>query len=172
MTGLPATCSPSASPSGEAGGPGRIPAQLAAYAPLYFTKKGELVFDPMAGGGVVADTCLAFNRRCWSFDLADPLKTRPEVEVFRWTSQGLLWPVKGKEKPVLIFFDPPYFNKMTQQYAEESISILSREEYLKFFRELFPLFREHSRKKARIAFLNADWRDFQGVSAMEEDPGR
>jgi hypothetical protein len=35
---------------------------------------------------------------------------------------------------------------------------------------LFPLFREHSKTNARIAFLNADWRDFQGLAAMEEDP--
>jgi hypothetical protein len=67
------------------------------------------------------------------------------------------WPVKGKEKPDLIFFDPPYFKKQADQYSENSISILSRKEYLKFFRELFPLFREHSKKNARIAFLNADW---------------
>jgi hypothetical protein len=26
--------------------------------------QGDLVFDPMAGGGVVADTCLALNRKC------------------------------------------------------------------------------------------------------------
>jgi 16S rRNA G966 N2-methylase RsmD len=105
----------------------------------------------MAGGGVVADTCLAFNRRCWSFDLADPLKTRPEVEVFRWSPERLVWHVKGKERPDLIFFDPPYFKKQENQYPQESISMLSREEYLRFFRELFPLFREHSRAKARIA---------------------
>jgi len=64
MTGLPATCPPSSSPSGEAGGPGRIPAQSVAHALFYFTQEGELVFDPMAGGGVVPDTCLAFNRKC------------------------------------------------------------------------------------------------------------
>jgi hypothetical protein len=61
---------------------------------------------------------------------------------------------------------------MAEQYEKESISTLSRKEYLKFFRELFPLFKEHSKKNARIAFLNADWRDFQGLAAMEEDPGR
>jgi hypothetical protein len=47
--------------------PGRIPAQLIAHIPYYFSKPGDLVIDPMAGGGVVADTCLAFKRRCWSF---------------------------------------------------------------------------------------------------------
>ncbi|MBC8440337.1 MAG: ParB/RepB/Spo0J family partition protein, partial [Deltaproteobacteria bacterium] len=49
--------------------PGRIPAQLVAHTLFYFTKENDLVLDPMAGGGVVADTCLAFNRQCWSFDL-------------------------------------------------------------------------------------------------------
>ena len=48
--------------------PGRIPAQLVAHTLFYFTKENDLVFDPMAGGGVVADTCLAFNRRCWSYE--------------------------------------------------------------------------------------------------------
>ena len=47
--------------------PGRIPAQLIAHLLYYFSKQGDLVLDPMAGGGVVADTCLALNRRCWSF---------------------------------------------------------------------------------------------------------
>jgi hypothetical protein len=59
---------------------------------------------------------------------------------------------------------------MADQYEEESISSLSRKEYLKFFRELFPLFKEHSKKDARFAFLNADWRDFSGRAAREEDP--
>jgi DNA-binding CsgD family transcriptional regulator len=48
--------------------PGRIPAQLIAHMLYFFSKENDLVFDPMAGGGVVADTCLAFNRKCWSFD--------------------------------------------------------------------------------------------------------
>ena len=59
---------------------------------------------------------------------------------------------------------------MAEQYTEDSISVLSRKEYLKFFREIFPLFKEHSKKDACIAFLNADWRDFSGKAAREEDP--
>ena len=30
--------------------------------------------------------------------------------------------------------------------------------------------REHTKTHGRIAFLVGDWRDFQGISAMEEDP--
>jgi hypothetical protein len=89
--------------------PGRIPAQLVAHTLFYFTQEGDLVFDPMAGGGVVPDTCLAFNRKCWSFDLVDRPETRPEIEVFRWTPQDLLWPVKGKEKPGIFWILPRVF---------------------------------------------------------------
>ena len=149
--------------------PGQIPAQLVAHTLFYFTQEGDLVFDPMAGGGVVPDTCLAFHRKCWSFDLDDRPETRPEIEPYQWNPQSLIWPAKGKEKPDLIFFDPPYFNKLADQYTKDSISSLSRKEYLRFFREFFPLAKKHSKTSARIAFLNADWRAFQGVSALQED---
>jgi hypothetical protein len=43
--------------------PGRIPAQLVAHILYFFSKQGDLIFDPMAGGGVCADTCLAMGRR-------------------------------------------------------------------------------------------------------------
>ena len=36
--------------------PGRIPAQLIAHILYYFSKQNDLVIDPMAGGGVTADT--------------------------------------------------------------------------------------------------------------------
>ena len=138
----------------------------------YFTREGDLVFDPMAGGGVVPDTCLAFQRKCWSFDIVDRPETRPEIEPFQWNPESFQWPVKGKEKSDLIFLDPPYFKKMADQYVKESISGLSRKEYLSFFLNFFSLTKENSKANARIAFLNADWRDFQGVSALEENPAQ
>jgi len=149
--------------------PGRIPAQLVAHSLFYLTREGDLVFDPMAGGGAVPDTCLAFHRKCWSFDLTDRPETRPEIEAFKWNPDNLLWPVKGKEKPDLIFFDAPYFTKMAAGYSEDSISNLSKNEYMGFFRDFFLLAREHVGNGARMAFLNADWRDFQGVSVLDEN---
>jgi hypothetical protein len=150
--------------------PGRIPAQLVGHTLFYFTRQNDLVLDPMAGGGVVADTCLALGRRCWSFDLLDRVQTRPEIEPFLWDFDHLDWPVKTIEKPDLIFFDPPYFKKMADHYEQGSISDLPKAQYLEFFRDVFSLMRKHARPGTRIAFLNADFREFQGVSALEENP--
>ncbi len=72
-----------------AGRPGRIPAQMIAHILYYFSEQGDLVLDPMAGGGVVADTCLALNRRCRSFDMDDRPDTRPEIERYFWDINNL-----------------------------------------------------------------------------------
>ncbi|MEE8541824.1 MAG: HTH domain-containing protein [Desulfobacterales bacterium] len=39
--------------------PGRIPAQMIAHILYYFSDRGNLVVDPMVGGGVVADTLIS-----------------------------------------------------------------------------------------------------------------
>jgi len=151
--------------------PGRIPAQLIAHILFYFSKPNDLVLDPMAGGGVTPDTCLALNRRCWAFDIKDRLKTRPEIEPHTWTlsaDQQLTWPVKSKEKPDLIIFDPPYFNKKAEDYDKESISSLPKKDYLEFLEVLFALLKFKTKKTTRLAFINADWRDFQNKPAQEE----
>ncbi len=67
------------------------PDNLSSY--YYFSDQGDLVLDPMAGGGVVADTCLALNRRCWSFDMDDRPDTRSEIESYFWDITNLKWPL-------------------------------------------------------------------------------
>jgi len=151
--------------------PGRIPAQLIAHILFYFSKQNDLILDPMAGGGVTADTCLALNRRCWTFDMADRPDERPEIEPHTWiysTDSPLAWPVSSKEKPDLIIFDPPYFDKKASGYAENSISELPKKEYLEFLEAFFALLKQNSKKTTRLAFINADWRDFQNKPAAEE----
>lgn len=152
--------------------PGRIPAQLVAHTLFYFTRQNDLVLDPMAGGAVVPDVCLAFNRRCWSFDLVDRPDTRPEIEPFIWGPKTPAWPVAGGNKLDLIFLDPPYFKKMAGHYTKGSISDLSQARYLNFFKEFFGLLNRPSTPATCMAFLNADFRDFQGIPAMNEDPDK
>ena len=151
--------------------PGRIPAQLIAHILFYFSKQNNLILDPMAGGGVTADTCLALNRRCWTFEMTDRPDERPEIEPHTWTlpaAQQLPWPVSSKEKPDLIIFDPPYFDKKAADYAENSISGLPKKEYLEFLEAFFALLKQNAKKTTRLAFINADWRDFQNKPASEE----
>jgi len=148
--------------------PGRIPAQMIAHILYYFSDQNDLVFDPMAGGGVVADTCLAFNRKCWSFDMDDRPETRPEIEPCFWDVTNLKWPIKGKTKPDLIIFDPPYFKKQSNKYDPDGISGLSKEKYLEFLENFFSSGHLNAKKSTQMAFINADWRDFQNTPARNE----
>ena len=148
--------------------PGRIPAQMIAHILYYFSDQNDLVFDPMAGGGVVADTCLAFNRKCWSFDMDDRPDTRPEIEPYFWDISNLKWPIKGKTKPDLIIFDPPYFKKQSNKYDPDGISGLSKEKYLEFLENFFSSGHLNAKKSTQMAFINADWRDFQNTPARNE----
>ena len=68
--------------------PGRIPGQMIARILYYFSKQCDLVFDPMGGGGVIPDVCLAFNRRCWTLDMIDQPAKRPEIEPYMWDIEG------------------------------------------------------------------------------------
>jgi hypothetical protein len=64
-----------------------------------------------------------------------------------------------------IFLQKP---QKVKEYEEESISNLSKEEYLDFLERFFRLANKNSKKGTRFAMINADWRDFQGTPAMEE----
>jgi len=155
--------------------PGRIPAQLVAHTLFYFTQPGDLVLDPMAGGGVVPDVCMVFERKCRAFDMV-PSDTRPEIPYHYWDPGDWEWPIT--RKPDLIFFDPPYFTKKEKEYREKApektppISSGTKEDYEEFLRGFFLLSHEKSKETTRMAFLNADWRDFQSTPAAKERSDR
>jgi len=155
--------------------PGRIPAQLVAHTLFYFTKPGDLILDPMAGGGVVPDVCLLFGRKCQSFDLA-VRDNRPEILCHHWDPRNWKWPIT--KKPDLIFFDPPYYIKKEKEYEKKtnentpSISSYTKEEYERFLEGFFLLAHQNSKPTTSMAFLNADWRDFESTPALKEKPDK
>lgn len=146
--------------------PGRIPAQVVGHVLYFYTNQGDLVMDPMAGGGVVPDVCLALNRKCRAFDIvpgSSPFRThkRPEIEEWSWMPVGMQWP---DVHPDLIFFDPPYFDKKDEEYSTGagngiSISSFSQDSYLDFFARWFALARENIKPGGILAFLMSDWND-------------
>jgi DNA modification methylase len=73
----------------------------------YYSKQGDLVVDPMAGGGVTVDCCLVMNRKCKAYDLN---LVRPEIQ-----KNDVLNGIPDKNVD-FIFLDPPYFNQRKEDY--------------------------------------------------------
>jgi len=63
---------------------------------------------------------------------------------------------------------PPYFKKQLNNYDPDGISGLSKEQYLEFLESFFALAHQNAKKSTLMAFVNADWRDFQGTPARNE----
>jgi len=132
--------------------PGSIPAGIIFNTLYFYTDQGDLVVDPMAGGGVVGDVCEAINRECWMFDIKP---CRDDIIPHDLTNK---FPAKNAD---LVFLDPPYFKKMEKEYGEKSISALEREDYLAFFDKLAAEIWDSGSK--RVALLMSDYTD-------DEDP--
>ena len=138
--------------------PGRIPGEIVAHVLYFYTKRGDLVIDPMAGSGTTLDACLLLGRKCYGYDI-DGRHERPDI--LKHDLQAG-WPDKLK-KANLILWDPPYFDKMDATnigddgYIDGSISRLSREDYLEFLGERLAEAASKARKGCRLAFVMADW---------------
>ncbi len=147
--------------------PGRIPGQLIAHVLYFFTKPGDMVIDPMAGSGTTTDVCLTMGRKCYAYDI-DLRHERTDIIKHNLTETDeetkLYWPNRIK-KANLIFWDPPYFEKMDSQniggegYIEGSISKLGREGYLSFIANRLTEAKELVKRGTKLAFLMSDWDD-------------
>jgi hypothetical protein len=141
--------------------PGRIPGQLICQVLYFYTQPGDWVVDPMVGSGTTLDACLLMGRKCYGFDI-DQRHERCDIIPHNIMADG--WSPLT-EKANLIFWDPPYFEKMDSNnigkdgYIEGSISKLDRAEYLKFFATRLAEAKQMVRKGTRLAFLMADWDD-------------
>lgn len=116
--------------------PGSIPPGLVAHTLHYFTDPGDLVVDPMAGGGTTLDVATAMGRRCLAFDL-EPV--RPDVAPLD-VRLGLPPEAAGCD---LVFCDPPYHSMLARKYPRQSIAAAPLDAWIEFLRQL-----------AETAFLN------------------
>jgi hypothetical protein len=102
--------------------PGRVPGQIAGNLIYYYTQPGDLVVDPMAGGGSTLDVAKFMGREALGYDV---VPKRPDVE--QWDiSKG--FPEECQDAQ-LIFMDPPYWNVIDEKYSEKSSSALSLEKF-------------------------------------------
>lgn len=65
-----------------------------------YTKEGDLVVDPMAGGGTTKDVCRVMKRNCLAYDI-NP--SRDDI-IHHDITEGYLEEAEGCN---LVFIDPP-----------------------------------------------------------------
>jgi len=151
--------------------PGRIPGQLVCNLLYFFTQPGDVVLDPMAGSGTTLDACLLMGRKCFGYDIDQRHK---RVDVIP-NNLDAGWPDKvGKAD--LVFWDPPYFDKMdkgtigSDGYIDGSVSGLDPETYKAWFADQFTQLKDNAKQGARLAFLMSDW-DPENAKNHADHPG-
>lgn len=109
--------------------PGSIPPAIVAHALHYFTRPGDLVVDPMAGGGTTLDVALSMDRRCLAYDI-DP--TRPEILPLD-IRRG--FPPEARNCR-LVFCDPPYHTMLARKYHKAGVASASLDDWTAFLHQL------------------------------------
>jgi len=108
--------------------PGRIPGQIAANVIHYYTEPGDLVVDPMAGGGTTLDAATLLERRCLAYDL---FPTRSDIQY----NDVLLGLPDSANRAKLIFLDPPY-GSIAKGFYDNHPNCLSRMDQSTFIKAL------------------------------------
>jgi ParB/RepB/Spo0J family partition protein len=129
--------------------PGAIPGAIVAHLLHYYSRPGDLVVDPMAGGGTTLDVCAAMGRRCLAYDLAP---ARGEIVAHDVTG-GLPEACAGCD---LIFVDPPYHTLRAWRYAEVGVGEAPLAGWLRFLEDLARAALERLRPGGYLALLLAN----------------
>ena len=142
--------------------PGRIPGQIIMNLLYYYTKQGDLVVDPMAGGGSTIDSCLVMNRRCRAYDISPKRKDIIERDL----KDGYDPRCKNAD---FIFLDPPYWNLLNGKYVNEEGEIPENcvadwtiEKYLEFMKDLAKQTFSTIKTKGKVALI---------IQAIEDERG-
>ena len=129
--------------------PGSIPPGIVAHALHYFTQPGDLVVDPMAGGGTTLDVCLAMGRSCLAYDI-EP--SRPDV-LRHDITQGFPAETRGC---ALIFCDPPYHTMLARSYSPDGVANAPLTAWVDFLNSFARLAFESLRPGGRLTLLVAN----------------
>lgn len=130
--------------------PGSIPAGILANTIHYFSEPGELVVDPMAGGGTTWDVCQSLDRRCLALDVAP---ARREIQEWDIACQGLPESARNCD---LVFLDPPYHTMLRSSYAPKSVSSLDFNQWSETMRNIYTTIYAFLRPGGHIAVLIAN----------------
>ncbi len=102
---------------GDQNYPGATPSYIIWNLLMHYTKKGDLVVDPMCGSGTTIDVCKDLERRFLGYDISPSRK-----DIFRADARKL--PLEDK-KADFVFIDPPYGDNIEYSTEKECISRLN-----------------------------------------------
>jgi len=122
-----------------------------------FSNQGDLIIDPMAGGGSVVDICLIMGRRCLAFDINSIRDDIIELDIRDGFPENI-------KKADLIVLDPPYYKKKEDAYNCEEIT-KDRKTFLEFINKLSKDCRVILKDDGYIALVFGQYIDYE----KEED---
>lgn len=105
--------------------PGSVPPAIVAHLLHYYTSPGEMVVDPMAGGGTTIDVCESMGRKCLAYDLHP---VRPEIRKHD-VRTGFPDVTSGCD---LVFADPPYHTMLAGRYATDGLANVPLASWVEF----------------------------------------
>ena len=94
-----------------------------------YTNEGDLVVDPFAGGGITIDVCKYWKRNCVALDI-DPRREDIQKHDIRTG-----FPESARDAD-LVFYDPPYWNMVAEDYSKDGAGSYSFGEFIEFLRFL------------------------------------
>jgi DNA modification methylase len=98
---------------------GNIPPEIIDNLLYYYTKPGDVVFDPFGGGGSTLDMCEKRKRRCYISDL-NPIPARERDIRQHDVTTGL---PANLPVPDLVFLDPPYWQQAKEKYSKDKTDL-------------------------------------------------
>lgn len=101
--------------------PGNIPALLVKNLLYFWSRPGDVILDPFAGGGTVLDAARDMaGRKAYGFDL---FPSRPDIGAW----DILSGPPPAPEEPDVIFLDPPYGGMKAGEYPRHPSQLADME---------------------------------------------
>ena len=122
----------------------------------HYSRQGDLVVDPMAGGGVTIDACLVMNRKCRAYDI-DPTKSERKDIGQHDAREELPQKARGCD---LIILDPPYYKKEEEEYECEEF-IESRDKFIENIGKVAQSCFSALKKGGYLAFIFGQYIDYE-----------
>ena len=121
-----------------------------------YSKQGDLVVDPMVGGGATIDACLVMGRKCRAYDINPEISGRRDV-VQHDAREEL--PQKAQDCS-LILLDPPYYKKNEREYECEEFTE-NRDKFIENMKKVASVCFNALKQDGYLAFIYGQYIDHE-----------